>query len=908
MQRFTRISTVALLLTASGWAVGLHGRAHAGPGPCVAGPVGTVTCTGDHSAGIRSGIIGFDFQTPATTTLFVNGLTRDIAPAGGEAGISFYSTSDIAIETAASNFSIVTVGPDSAGIVANADQPGGAGSVSVVNRMNISTNGTNSQAIYASARDDRPVLVDNSGVLVTQLAESGGIEAYAGGNGTLVLRNTGGVTTSGTDSFGLSGSTRHGDLALTNSGTVTTHGVDAVGIVARSGSGEVTLTNSGDVTTHAQGAIGIGAGSDSSPITVRNSGTIATSGARAHGIVGASFGPGGDVEIETTGDVSADGPDASGILAVAESGSTSIDVQSGTSVRASGTAIWFAGGTLDLAGNIFAYDAAGSNNVLENYGTISGTYAVRGDAGNDAIDNHGVMQGSIDLGAGTNAFVNNVVFLAGPVVNVGTGNNVTNNSTMYVGTSIGQLATTDVTGNFVQAPSGTLVVDVDPLTGQADRLNVSGTATLAGRLQLNQLNMGPVPGTQQITVIEATGGIVDNGIVLTNTGAVDYELIFPDPGSAALYIAISMTTDFAPDGMNRNQTALGENINAIQSDGGSLAFAPVVTALAALPDVASLAAAYDVLSPDLYLKTEIATLFSSLSFANSLMSCRVRDGGHAIVREGQCVWAEASGRFLDQDRTAASPGFNEDAWRFSGGAQFAIAPGTHLNMAAGYETGSISSLQATSDVDRAMAGVALKHQSGPLLLSAALHGGYAWHDDSRNLAFPGFAGVATAEHDVSYVAGRLGAAWLHDMGGWYVKPKAALDVTHLRLGGTRETGGGGAALAIEGDTTTVVSVSPAIEFGGESRTAGGMAFRPYLSLGLTAFSDDEFSMSSSFIAGPAGAGGFTTVTEIDRIMADVSAGLVVLDQSGMTLKLGYDGRFGDTVREHAVGAKATFPF
>ena len=43
-------------------------------------------------------------------------------------------------------------------------------------------------------------------------------------------------------------------------------------------------------------------------------------------------------------------------------------------------------------------------------------------------------------------------------------------------------------------------------------------------------------------------------------------------------------------------------------------------------------------------------------------------------------------------------------------------------------------------------------------------------------------------------------------------------------------------------------------------------------------------------------------------MADVSAGVEVLDVRGASVKLFYDGRVGDTIQENAAGAKATVPF
>jgi hypothetical protein len=43
-------------------------------------------------------------------------------------------------------------------------------------------------------------------------------------------------------------------------------------------------------------------------------------------------------------------------------------------------------------------------------------------------------------------------------------------------------------------------------------------------------------------------------------------------------------------------------------------------------------------------------------------------------------------------------------------------------------------------------------------------------------------------------------------------------------------------------------------------------------------------------------------------VADVSAGVEMLALRGTSLKLFYDGRFGDTIQENTAGAKATVPF
>ena len=79
-----------------------------------------------------------------------------------------------------------------------------------------------------------------------------------------------------------------------------------------------------------------------------------------------------------------------------------------------------------------------------------------------------------------------------------------------------------------------------------------------------------------------------------------------------------------------------------------------------------------------------------------------------------------------------------------------------------------------------------------------------------------------------------------------------------------------------------------------------MAEAPY-------FDETDFTLTS-FAGTPKGIAPFRIRTGIDDVVADVSAGVEVLALGGTSLKLFYEGRFGDTIQENAAGAKATVPF
>jgi hypothetical protein len=77
--------------------------------------------------------------------------------------------------------------------------------------------------------------------------------------------------------------------------------------------------------------------------------------------------------------------------------------------------------------------------------------------------------------------------------------------------------------------------------------------------------------------------------------------------------------------------------------------------------------------------------------------------------------------------------------------------------------------------------------------------------------------------------------------------------------------------------------------------------------GATIFDETDFALKASFAGTPKGVARFLIRTGIDDVVADVSAGVEVLDLRGASVKLFYDGRFG-AIQENAAGAKATVPF
>ena len=135
-----------------------------------------------------------------------------------------------------------------------------------------------------------------------------------------------------------------------------------------------------------------------------------------------------------------------------------------------------------------------------------------------------------------------------------------------------------------------------------------------------------------------------------------------------------------------------------------------------------------------------------------------------------------------------------------------------------------------------------------------------------------------------------------------------LDVTHISLDGLRETGAGAVGLAVRGSDETVLSATPALELGAQFGNPQGTLVRPYVRGGATFFDDPDFVLLASFEGAPGGVGAFRIATATDDVVGNVGAGVDVIGAAGASLRLYYEGSFGDLVEEHGGGVKGTLPF
>lgn len=895
---------------------------------------GTITTLGDNSEAISMDVAGV--RSPITITNWAAITTQGPGAEGIDVG-----TSEIDSPITITNNAMITTRGDTAQAI-QAETSDSRSPITITNQGVLSTLGFMSHGIEAATdRDNSPLMVENRGAISTTGISGFGILTQTDGdNSPITITNWSPITTLENDSFGIRATARetnspvavdnrgaistfdenaqgidlstlltNSPVTLNNWAPVTTRGFEATAITlaTRAAGSPLAFNNWGPVTTTGTSATAIAVSGDSgNTITVNNQGPVTTTGPRSIGIFVQVEDANTSATVTNTADVVTSGVDSTAILAFTDDPSAPVTINLTDSIVQGGSGLGIGINVANVQGT----------STLNTSGTVtlsalSGT-AVLGGAGNTTINNSGVLttvtNGAINLGGGTNAF-NNLgggLFNAGPTVDLGAGNRLTN-AGIFAPSGTGTLGTTTVTGDFTQTGTGGLATDIRFGSLFADLTNVTGTSVLSGQVVPNIVNPGFVqPGTQQVTILTSTGGVTDAGLTVQDTAVLDYDVLFPDGFS----VVLGVTVDFAPTGLNPNQTSVANTFNSIQTAGGSATFAPVVAGLVAVPDLTGLGLAYDQLGPEIYLGNGVAALVSSLDFTDDLMSCKVREGGYALIQEGQCIWAQASGHWLDQERTRETADFDRAAFRFSGGAQAELAEDWRLGLALGYEAGDLDAIgnRQGSQSDTVHAGAVVKYVHGNALVAAAVSGGHGWYDTTRNMAFGGFTGQATASHDISHVTGRLRGAYQFDRGDHYIKPMVDLNVSWVDIGGVTEAGGNGAALSVQGADETVFSVSPAVELGWENRTADGTVLKPYVRAGLTLFDDPAFATVSRFTAAPAGAPVIRTAMRTDDVVGEIAGGIDMFASNGAVFKLFYEGRFGETTIQQSAGIRASMPF
>jgi len=812
-----------------------------------------------------------------------------------------------------SNLSITTNGFMAYGVYAS-----GTGSVITATNVNVTTNGNVGDAAWAYA-GGRLVLDGGTyqalggqnpsapGETVIGLVALGGTNGV--NNGVIEARGVTVLTTGdkaiGVRAGALVGNDKtSGTLDLLNS-TVTSRGVDAD--AARVGHGSQ-LTATGSTLISEQG-IGVRMVDNA---TVVLDGTrleagkesfvsqLETAGSSQSITVGA-----GSIVTQNDGTLlrvtrSADGADGIVTLTMAAgstskgnildegaktSGGTDVVLETGANwsgqtrgVRnlsgASGSIVFE--GAADIAGDL----SANSSRIV--FSSVGGTIA-----GNVVLANSSTTGGSIDLPITVNGnlSLDAVSSLGGNWV---IGGDMTSAGITTPGNSIGLVT---VAGDLTLAPTSVYAVEIDA-AGNADRIDVGGTATLDGTVTVTPLDGYLIGSSYTILTAGDLGGSTFTGATFTGESAFVEALLSYDPNNVYVTVQRNGRT-YASVAATPNQLAVAGALD------GLAITSPLAQAIA-LSSAASATTAFDQLSGEVHASIRSALIEDSRHIRNAVSDRITRSTGD----EGLAVWAAGFGSWGKQDGGAGTVSMDRDTRGGLIGVDTAVGTQGRVGILGGHSTSDLDSARGSADVKSNHAGIYGGFRFGGI----GLHAGaaYSWHevDANRSVAFNGFSNALAASYDAETAQVFGDISYAIPVGTGSVEPFGSLAYVHLNTDGFNETGGA-AALSAEREKSNVTFSTLGVRVAtADILDQPGVAVRG--SAGWRhAFNDRLPTVGLAF----AGSSPFT-VTGVplskDAAVLDIAVD-AALSQAAV-VSVGYSGQIGDRGVDNGVKASLSFRF
>lgn len=303
------------------------------------------------------------------------------------------------------------------------------------------------------------------------------------------------------------------------------------------------------------------------------------------------------------------------------------------------------------------------------------------------------------------------------------------------------------------------------------------------------------------------------------------------------------------------------------------------------------------ISPGTVLGLGARRLENLLNFGNNALNGSRFKGDTVYLEDQPSVWYNSSGYSAKQTDTNGLSDYRLNHVVQHVGGQFAGANGWFYGGAGAYEYDWLddSSGKINANGEGAMFAAFLKYQNGPWLLTAAGFGSFGFYDSERVIQLPIGSFTAEGLPTVYSGGGLLRAAYAIDFGKVYLRPSIGLGVMTVHSDSYTESGAGALSLDVESATQTTFIATPAIELGMRLDIQEGMILRPFLSLGLSVLSSNEWEQDSRLVSAPAGAQSFTTSIPVDDYVGRVSTGLDFQISEQLSLGLTYDGEFCESI-------------
>jgi hypothetical protein len=707
-----------------------------------------------------------------------------------------------------------------------------------------------------------------------------------------------------------------GDITLSNQGEILTEGALSHGVVLQSvgGGGGLAFTDMADAD------IALTRNSDNSgnggSITFNQLGNVTVSGERSIAILAQSVGGGGGVvdrlfadtaggagisgavDLTLSGDVIAAGQDGVAVFAQSRGadgqGNITVNLAADNQIYAgaNGVGVWISGG----ADNLFTNDG-----IVATEDGLLGWSAI-GEEGNDLIQNNGIFYGQFDLGTGVNGFVNNTdrLFVSGAELRLGDAASRLLNAGVMVAGDLNYAQHTEMTGSFVQTGSGITFSELDFGTDVLDQIFMTGTADLAGEMDVSLLNPQLVGiGHFQKSLFEADLGVVDSGMTLTTAPSVviNYALQYPSGYQAVL----SYDVDFSPEGMSSNLTEVGDYVNRIQMAGSSPELADTVTTLLYIPSTDLYKEALLQLTPDFYGEHQATMIRSSQQFGQILAAhanygsgpVAANDAHYSVVDDNSVFWYQFDRENSAHNRAEDYQLVSSTNDRFSMGLDIDLDSNFRLglgfsqeqNVANGYDGRWLAS-GTTQHI-----GVALTQQFDSSRV--ALIQSYSWKgtDTDRYGAVTGAYHANSSQEMQSYV-GMFRLSQGFEQNSVNLETTLDLGLTKLIVNDAAERGAGATSLELASHSEVHTWMRPSVKVGTQHVLTSGTRMKMYADFGVQYyFSAPETRAVAGFAGAPDGVAPMQVPIDLGKSTLDGSVGIDFLTMDKVSLGFEYSTDF-----------------
>jgi autotransporter-associated beta strand protein len=608
---------------------------------------------------------------------------------------------------------------------------------------------------------------------------------------------------------------------------------------------------------------------------------------------------------------------------------------------------------IDNGGFLLTIDALSSDLTLD--GVISGAGGLAMDADNvltlngastytgDTLVNAGelVLNGSVagNVSVAAGALMTGTGSIAGDLVNAGTISPGNSQGTFTVG------------GNYLQQAGSTLVVELSQISGTSDLLDVAGTATLdaGSTIEASFEGSGYIVSGQTFTIIEAGGGVFDNGALIeAGSATLTVDLVIDDmfmDGDTSYAIEIFRAADAYSDAA---EGAVNEAI------GGGLDSLVPIANLDPTGDAADLLAELDALDVDAYndavaeLSPEPHTVIAHVGFEGAQAYAGAISSYLSAKRNGYDAWSwmirraaprpgsaaaaaddplflmaafqdEAAGEdllapmepgaaapapdplagdrwgvsftpfafFSRQDTTGDRIGYDADAYGGHVGFDYRLSQETLAGFGVGYDaTNADFALgRGNVDIDTLRFGPYLGVAAGSWYIDASATGIYQQFDGVRSVPMQG---VDAAFDDDALGFSGYAATGFRMMLNRHValRPFASAHFTHLPQGGYAESGG---AVALALDDRDEQSFRTRVGLGVSGLIDVGVKIMPSAYAAWEHEFLDPTSVTASFVAG--GSPFAVPLSERDRDQIAIGAGLEFFIESDVSAYLRWESEF-----------------